>query len=210
MSGFEACCQIPSEKGNVQINLLQWVYMSPRYIFRDILILAASVCLAVFLVKSNAVGDLVGISPKSAVAGSFIGGMMFTSFMTTAPGMVILAHSAKIISPFWVAAIGVFGALLADYLLFRIIRDYIAEDILTILRKRRLERFVLVLRNPKLRLSLGIIAALIIASPLPDELAITMLGLGHFKTRSFLLIAFCLHFLGILTTGVIGSSLLLR
>ena len=42
------------------------------------------------------------------------------------------------------------------------------------------------------------LAAAIIASPLPDELGLMILGFIHFNTKKFLPIAFVLNFLGIL------------
>jgi len=178
-----------------------------EHIIRDLLILTVSIWLAFFLHNHGIVEKLIGFSEKSAILGSFIGGMMFTSFVTTAPGIVVLVNAGHVISPFLVAGIGVFGAVLSDLILFRIIRDYIAEDIAHILKHGRLHRFLLVLRNPHLRLSLGIIAAVLIISPLPDELAITVMGLGHIKTKHFVPIAMCLHFIGILSVGLIGTAI---
>jgi hypothetical protein len=51
------------------------------------------------------------------------------------------------------------------------------------------------------------LGALIIASPLPDELGLVFLGISKLKTRYFLPLSFVLNFFGILIIGLIAKSL---
>ena len=50
------------------------------------------------------------------------------------------------------------------------------------------------------------IGALIVASPLPDELGLTMMGLSKMKTSLFIPLSFLLNFFGIMTVGLIAKA----
>ena len=52
-----------------------------------------------------------------------------------------------------------------------------------------------------------VIAAIIIASPLPDEIGAAIFGALKVKTKYFLVISYTLNFLGILTVAWLGSVL---
>ena len=53
-----------------------------------------------------------------------------------------------------------------------------------------------------------LIAGLIIASPLPDELGVTMLGLSKIKDKTFLLISFIANGVGILAVGWVAKGII--
>ncbi|OGG78335.1 hypothetical protein A3A36_01445 [Candidatus Kaiserbacteria bacterium RIFCSPLOWO2_01_FULL_52_12b] len=52
------------------------------------------------------------------------------------------------------------------------------------------------------------VGALIIASPLPDEAGLAMMGLSKMKTSVFIPISFALNFLGILAIGIFAKELM--
>ncbi|KKR47070.1 MAG: hypothetical protein UT80_C0011G0001, partial [Parcubacteria group bacterium GW2011_GWC1_40_13] len=52
------------------------------------------------------------------------------------------------------------------------------------------------------------IGALIIASPLPDEAGLAMMGLSKMKTSVFIPISFALNFLGILAIGLFAKGMM--
>ena len=52
-----------------------------------------------------------------------------------------------------------------------------------------------------------LIGGLIIASPLPDELGISLLGFSKAKTSLFIVLSFVFNFLGILFIGWVARAL---
>ena len=55
---------------------------------------------------------------------------------------------------------------------------------------------------------IAFLGALIIASPLPDELGLTMMGFSKIKTSLFIPISFLLNSLGILIIGLIAKAVM--
>lgn len=175
-----------------------------HHLMRDIAIVAMSVALAVYLGKSDAFEIfLLGLNSAGAW-GAFLVGFFFTSVFTTAPAIVALAELSQIQPIFAIATMGAAGAVMADYILFRFARDSIAEDIEYILKNNRFKLFSL-FRNKNLRWAMPFMGALIIASPLPDELGVALLGVSKTKRKNFLIISYFSNFVGILAIGGIAN-----
>lgn len=177
------------------------------YIMRDLGIVALSVVIAVILAKTEILKTFLVATQETKILGSFFSGMFFTSVFTTAPATVVLAELAQSNSVFLVALFGALGAMLGDLVIFGFIKDYLAEDILHLLRGSGYERFSVILKLKLFRWFIPFIGALIIASPLPDELGLVMLGLSKTRTKFFILISLTFNFLGILVIGFVARSL---
>ncbi len=138
---------------------------------------------------------------------SLIAGLFFTSFFTTAPAIVMLGQLAQESNPFLVAVLGAFGAVAGDYVLFWFVRHRIAHDASVLMKGPRWKWFLHVLHRRYFRRVLPVIGALVIASPLPDELGLALLGISSIKTRAFFLVSYFMNALGILIIGLIARSL---
>ncbi len=53
-----------------------------------------------------------------------------------------------------------------------------------------------------------LIGGLIIASPLPDELGLTLLGFSKAKTSLFLILSFTFNFIGIILIGLVAGAMM--
>ncbi|MCI0614995.1 hypothetical protein L0244_18550, partial [bacterium] len=135
----------------------------------DIFFIALSIGAAVYIVETGVIHALLGIFQPLRYVGSFIAGIFFTSVFTTAPAIVILGDLAQENSPFLVALFGGLGAVLGDLLLFRFMRDRVTEDVRYLIRRTKIARFPLIFKTRLTRWFLPLIGAIIIASPLPDE-----------------------------------------
>src|SRR5262249_43219313 len=65
----------------------------------------------------------------------------------------------------------------------------------------RMAAFLLIVRSSRLRWLSFFVGGLIIASPLPDELGIGLLGVARLRTAWFVLLSYAFNFLGILAIG---------
>lgn len=171
----------------------------------DIGIVVLSVLLAVLLAKTGALQSILTATRGLELAGSFIAGVFFTSIFTTAPAAIVLGQIAQVNSPLLVAFFGGLGALLGDLIIFRFVKDRLMEDVLTLLRERRRVRAIL--HRRLFRYITAVLGALIVASPLPDELGLALLGFSKIRTSFFVPFSFIANAAGIYIIGLIARAI---
>lgn len=177
-------------------------------LWRDACIIVVSVGAAVVLGWSGVLHVLFSATEGSRVLGSFIAGFFFTSVFTTAPATVVLAQIAQANSIFLVAFLGGAGAVIGDLVIFHFVRDYLAEDLSYLFRTSRKQWWSAILRVGSARWLMTLLGAVIVASPLPDELGLILMGLSRIKTMYFIPLSFALNASGILLLGLIARTLL--
>ncbi|MFA5084397.1 MAG: hypothetical protein WC475_03420 [Candidatus Paceibacterota bacterium] len=174
---------------------------------RDLGVIALSIIIAIILIKTGALKNLLTTTQELKFIGSFIAGIFFVSVFTAAPATVVLAEIVKTNSIFWVAFFGGIGALAGDLIIFRFVKDNLSADFLYLVKKSKSERFMSIFRLKLFRWLVPFVGALIVASPLPDEIGLAMMGLAKMKTALFVPLSFLLNFLGILVIGLIAKAL---
>jgi hypothetical protein len=172
---------------------------------RDLLIVAASMALAAILGENHFFIGLLGrgefIGPEA-----FFAGIFFTSLFTLAPAGVALGEMAQVAPLFEVALWGAAGAVVGDLILFFFVRDFISADLMALMRGSWVKKVKGIFRSPFLSWAVPVAGALVIASPLPDEIGIALLGLSKKHLRFLIPISYIMNFLGILLVGwTIGS-----
>ena len=134
--------------------------------------------------------------------GLFIAGLLFSFGFTTpfAIGFFLISNPSNI---YLAALIGGLGALISDFAIFKIIKFSFMDEF-NLLQKtepvRGIEKIMTSHLPSRIKLYfLYVFSGIIIASPLPDELGVTMLaGLSHIRASIFLLISLICNTLGIL------------
>jgi hypothetical protein len=180
--------------------------MSSRktHLKRDFFIMIASIVFAVLLVETGILTNVLS-APQFKVLGSFIAGIFFTSAFTMAPAAIALGQSAEAYSPFWVALYGSMGALVGDLILLFLIRDSLNEDITALIKKMHIKKYLRGHHFGFLKWLSPLLGAVIIASPLPDEMGIALLGVSKIKMRYVVPISFVMNYIGILLIiGIAG------
>lgn len=172
------------------------------HIMLDLGTVALSVAIAVFAVKTGAVGELLASAGGLRFIGGFIAGMFFVSVFTVAPAAAVLVELFQTHPLLEVALVGGLGALLGDWVMFRLLRDRVAGDLAYLLERPGLRRLGAVFGPKSFRWLTPLAGALIVASPLPDEIGLALLGLSRLSTARFLPLSFALNFLGILALGL--------
>lgn len=177
--------------------------------FKDFCVVVLSVTVAILFIKTGAIEEILKWTRDRWVLDSFVAGIFFTSIFTTAPAMVALGEIARSSqSVFLVAFFGGLGALCGDAIIFRFMRDRLGEDIMQLIKNSGGRKLRSIIRLKFFRWLTFFLGALVIASPLPDELGLTMLGLSKTKTSLFIPVSFIFNFLGILSIGFIAKNLL--
>lgn len=179
------------------------------FFLHDILLLAASASVAVLFVRTDTLAGVLDSMQYVQVLGSFIAGIFFTSVFTTAPAIVTLGKLSLMSPILSVAFFGALGAVVGDLIIFWFIRDRFSEHLMELLNHQQIGKRMHALLKLKLfRWVSFFVGGLIIASPLPDEIGISLIGFSKMKTSWFLLLSFFFNFWGILFIGLFARALL--
>jgi hypothetical protein len=178
-----------------------------RHITFDLSVIILSILVAILLVKSHVIDDALSASAEFGHIGSFVAGMFFTSAFTTAPAIAALGEISFVNGIVETALWAALGAVVGDMIIFRFVRDRMANHLLEILpHKRGSRRLARILKFRFFRYITFLIGGIIIASPLPDELGISLLGLSKMRSLYFVPLSFGFNFLGICTIGLVAAS----
>ena len=161
---------------------------------------AAVIAIVVFvlLLDTAIVKAFIDEIVSLGIIGIFLAGMLFVSFFTAAPAIVLLSTFAQDYSPFLVATIAGLGAMFGDWLILKTFKDNIGSELVPLAKKLKLMQFINLLHKKTYAGITATIGAIIIASPFPDEVGIALLGLSHLSTLKLLVVTFILNALGIL------------
>lgn len=168
-----------------------------RELIKDIIFVSIGAVLALTLSKMGVIDQLVRLVGND-ISSSFLAGIFFTSIFTIAPAAIALvdiANSSITTVAFW----GALGALCGDLVLFYFIRDHFAENLIASVKPSVTKHVLNSFHLGFMKWLSPILGALIIASPLPDELGLTLLGISKTKISILIPISFVMNFVGIYT-----------
>ena len=174
-------------------------------IMRDIGILLLSILVAVMLKQMGVIKELMDSTKDFTLIGSFIAGFFFVSAFTVAPSIAMFSDLSRTDSIYMVALVGSIGALVGDLLIFQFVEDHLFMDFKEYIKHSKFRKIIFVFKYKFLRWIFSILGALIVASPLPDDLGLAMMGLTKINTYIFIPLCLVLNFIGIL-----GIELLAR
>ena len=129
--------------------------------------------------------------------GAFLGGVLFVSTFTFGVGTIILTSLTENFPIISIAFFAGLGASLGDLLIFRLVKDRLLEEIKPLYEKFGNSHLGKIFYSHIFAWTLPLLGAIIIASPLPDELGVSLLGIAKIKTSKFILISFVLNTIGI-------------
>jgi len=140
--------------------------------------------------------------------GTFIAGALFAYGFTAAPATAILLILAKEQNILLAGFIGGFGALIGDLIIFNFIRHSFADEI----KKLSREKVVKYInhKTPSLlrKYLLPVTAGLIIASPLPDEIGVSLIAASrNISMKIFSIVSYMLNTAGIFIILFIGNAI---
>ena len=166
-----------------------------------------SVFIAIILAKTGALQDLITSTQEVRFIGSFIAGIFFTSIFTTVPAIVTLGELAKINTVVPTALFGALGAVLGDLIIFKFIRDRLSEHLVELLKHdSSWKRIKTLFRLRYFKWLTFFLGGIILASPFPDELAISLFGVSKIKVPLFIAVSFIFNFIGIFIIGTLARS----
>jgi hypothetical protein len=174
-----------------------------NHLGRDLGIIVLSIIISILLIRTGVLQELMSSVEEHLILSSFIAGMFWVSAFTVIPASLILVGLAKNGSIFWIAFWGGLGALLADFVIFHFIKDDLTPDIDEIINHSKFKKIKFILKLKSFRWLFSLIGAFIIASPLPDEIGIILMGASKMNNYLFSFFMLILNFIGILSVEFI-------
>lgn len=168
--------------------------------------IAASVVVTVVLAQSGMITRFLNATSHLKILETFLAGSLFTSAFTTPIAIGFLGTIARTTSVVQTALIGALGSVCGDLVIFKFVRDRLSEDVLGLLGKKGSTRLRHIFHRRIFHWFTPFVAALIFASPLPDELGVMLLGFVHTKTALFLPYSYVANFIGILIIGLLARA----
>jgi len=177
--------------------------------YKNLTIVFFSVILVIFLSKIESFHSFLLHLGNFGYIGAFIAGIFFVSMFTVATSGLILFTLAETLSPIEISLIAGLGAVVGDLLIFHLIKDNLSKEIKYIYKNIDKKNHLKKLFYSKyFNWTLPIIGAAIIASPFPDELGISLIGLSKMNKIKFIFISFALNSIGIFL--IVSASVFIK
>lgn len=165
--------------------------------YKNTAFLMLSLVLLFYLAKTPAVDTLIRQVGNLGYVGAFITGIFFVSTFTVAPAVLVMFKLADLLHPAEVALLAGLGAMAGDFIIFRFVKDKVFDELAPIFKKLHTAKTRRLFKTPYFAWFMPVIGAFLIASPFPDELGVSMLGLSKIRPWQFFVVTFVLNALGI-------------
>lgn len=179
-----------------------------RYLekYPKFLLLFITVLIAYLLFYSKEYGPFRDFIVSLGYSGTFVAGLMFAYGFTAAPATAIFLILAQSQNIYIASLIGGLGALVGDLFIFSFIRLSFQDEIKKMSREKIVKFFNGRLPGRIKEYFLPVVAGFVIASPLPDEIGVTMLAASKIiSTKIFSIISYILNTAGIFLLLLIGN-----
>ncbi len=176
-----------------------------NYKYKGLTLIFLTTLLSIFLSEYTSLNKFLFETRYIPFIGSFIAGILYTSVSTAALGILIFSDLSKRISPTEIALLGGLGSVMADFFLFRFFKGDLISEITPIYNKLGGQHLTKLMYHKFFRWSLPIVGAIIIASPLSDEIGIGLMGISKIKNKQFAVLSLMLNIGGIFILASILS-----
>lgn len=181
--------------------------MWPKIKYPKLFLLGFTVVIAYFLFAGRNFLPIHTFLVKLGYFGTFLTGIFFSYGFTAAPATAFLLILSREQNIFFAGIIAGFGALIGDLLIFKLVQHSFADEIEQLSHEKPLnslnQKFPKILK----KYLLVLLAGFIIASPLPDEIGVSLLAATRFISMKFFFIfSYILNTLGIFIILGIGRA----
>jgi uncharacterized membrane protein YdjX (TVP38/TMEM64 family) len=182
---------------------MQRFLVFPRFKYPKFAILLASYFLAYLIFSNRDYPALTGYIETLGYLGIFLAGILYSDGFTSGPAAALIFLMSKNLNIFAAGIIGGLGSLMGDYVIFEFIRTGFQDEI----QRLSQENLFRNIRFPKSiePYILPILAGIFIASPLPDEIGVSMLATSKISGRKFAVLSFLLNTAGIFVILLLGA-----
>lgn len=155
-----------------------------------------SLSFAWWIVKSGSLERLIETILPFRFVSEIVAGILYTSFFTSPISVAMLVVLAQTNNPIITALLAGLGAILGDLIMIKLFRDRLSSDFRFVSREIQIAgKFLKVFH---LDFLIPLTGAIIVASPLPDEIGLLMLGASKLKYFHLAILTYVLNTAGIL------------
>jgi len=169
-----------------------------RYEYKHTTLAILAIAAFVLLLDTALVQALLAYIEHLGIPGIVLTGLLFVSFFTVAPATVLLIALTEDYNPLTIAFYAAIGSLVGDWIILKVFEEKVGYELKPLAKKWKLLTFFRLLKRKKNRERTTLLGMVVIASPLPDEIGIGLLGISHLPIISLLIITFLLNAAGIL------------
>ncbi len=168
----------------------RWEYKHTTGLIIGLLLFITLLDTAIMLTLRDLIGGL-------GYMGVFIAGLLSVSLFTAVPAVVLLVGFTEL-DPLGIALIAGLGSVAGDYLILRYVQKDIAYELKPLAYRLGVAQAISYLQGRKSTLVIvRALGAVVIASPLPDEVGIGLLGMSKIQKTHFMGICYALNTIGI-------------
>lgn len=152
---------------------------------RNLFLLFLGLFLAYLIYRSPFFSNLISFLVRFGYLGGLLGGFLFSSTLTAIIGLLLMLSLAPHLNLFGLVSAATLGAVIGDIIIFYIIKNKLSHDVSFtshLFSKYHLSKLF---HSRYFSWTLPIVGALIIMSPLPDELGISLFGIAHAPVEEF-------------------------
>jgi hypothetical protein len=175
--------------------------------YKNLTLFFLSIIIAFILTRFDQIQALLLQLGSYGYFGAFLAGILFVSTFTVAIGVIILSALTAYLSPLEIGLLAGLGAVVGDLIIFQFIKDNVFDEVLDLYKNIGGNYLSKLLHTKYFSWTLPVLGAAIIASPLPDELGVSLLGISRMKTYKFILLSFLLNFIGIFLVITLAETI---
>ncbi len=138
----------------------------------------------------------------AAPLGALFAGALLVSMFTVVLGTVFIGFLAQAMPLWQLVILAGLGSVIVDGCMFLLFRKTMVREATPFFRKWRNKPIIKLFRSKYMRWALPLFGAALIASPLPDELGVGLLGASGISMKRFIAISFVMDCLGVLVLAL--------
>jgi hypothetical protein len=174
--------------------------------YKNTALLILSVSAFFLLADTPFIKNVINFIGNFGYLGAFFAGALFVSIFTVAPASVVLFFLADSLNPLGIAIAAGAGGMVSDYFVFKYLKDRVFDEIEPVFMNHGGRPLHKLFRTPHFAWIVPILGALVIMSPIPDEVGLGLMGVSKIKTWKLLGLLYLLNAIGIFLVIITARS----
>jgi membrane protein YqaA with SNARE-associated domain len=196
--------------GKKQSKKMSWKKLNKLWLgyqYKHATIAIVAILLFILLLDSVFFASVFAYIKSLGYFGGFIAGFLSVSFFTAAPAVILMIELSTQFEPYLLALVISVGSTIGDWITIKFYDEKVFAEFKPLFRKLRIPSVIRIMKHRFTSWILFLIGAFIIATPIPDEVGLSLMGISKFKRRYILFICFLLNTLGALTLILAARAL---
>jgi len=168
-----------------------------KYKYKNLTLFALSIIYAFILFQFKVFHDALLSFSEFEYLSTYLAGIFYVSTFTMPTGIVMLLILSEKLHPLTISLLAGLGTVTGDLLIFHAVKNHISKELMPLYYYFGGKHLNVLLRTKYFRWTLPLLFTLLLISPFPDELTVSIIGLSKMKTSKFLLISYIFNSIGI-------------